>query len=108
MFDGGKIKGRPVLSDQHDKRRNDTGMVRPYRPCPADFKAVFLVLGQSKEIEEHYRANWRCILRWIEECGGEALRAERRAITGATPRPTLRQGSRARRYVMGQTRKVEG
>ena len=55
-------------------------------------------MGQSKEIEDHYRTNWRCIARWIDECGGDALRAERRAVTGSAPKPSLRS---ARRYVMG-------
>lgn len=77
------------------------GMVRPYRPCPADFADTFLRLGQSKEIEEHYRTNWRVIRRWIEECGGDALRAARRAISGGTPRPALRAENRARNYVLG-------
>lgn len=77
----------------------------PYRPCPPDFREVFLRLGQSKEIEDYYRTNWRVIRRWIEEAGGEELRAARRAITGAGPRPTLRAESRARRYVLGRTLK---
>ena len=82
------------------------GATRPYRPCPSDFRETFLALGQSKEIEEHYRTNWRVIRRWIEEAGGEELRAARRAITGCQPRPHLRSENRARRYVMGQTLKV--
>lgn len=85
---------------RRDGRFHDTGLIRPYRPCPADFRERFLDMGQSKEIEEHYRTNWRCIARWIEECGGDDLRAERRTRSGGTARPKLR---RARRYVMGQT-----
>lgn len=79
------------------------GGTRPYRPCPADFRDVFLQLGQSKEIEEHYRTNWRVIRRWIEECGGDKLRADRRKVSGGTPRPNLRAESRAKRYVLGRT-----
>lgn len=86
-----------------DGRKHDTGTVRPYRPCPPDFREVFLRLGWDREIEEHYRCNWRCIRRWIEECGGEELRAARREISGGTPRPRLRSGSRRRRYVLGRT-----
>lgn len=83
------------------QRRWDTGMVRPYRPCPPDFRERFLEMGQSKEIEEHYRTNWRLIIRWIEESGGEELRAERAKRTGSPLRPYLRS-SAARRYVLGQ------
>lgn len=72
----------------------------PYRPCPRDFRERYLEMGWDG-IAEHYRTNWRCIMRWIDECGGEALRAERRAITGYSARPQRR--SRASRYVMGQT-----
>ena len=80
-------------------QRRDTGMIRPYRPCPHDFRETFLRLGQSKEIEEHYRTNWRVIRRWIEECGGYELRAERFAIAGAKTGGKLR----AKRYVLGRT-----
>lgn len=82
-----------------DGRRHDTGLVRPYRPCPDDFRDRFLEMGQSKEIEEHYRTNWRVIFRWIELSGGEVLRAERRERSGGTARPMRR----AKRYVLGLT-----
>ncbi|WP_447724599.1 hypothetical protein [Sphingomonas koreensis] len=81
-------------------RRPDTGLQRPYRPKPADFRDVFLRLGQSKEIEEHYSTNWRCIRRWIEEEGGDELRAERAKLTGSVLRPHRRSGV-ARNYVLG-------
>lgn len=80
-----------------DGRSHDTGLVRPYRPCPNDFRETFLMLGQSKEIEEHYRTNWRVIRRWIEEAGGDSLRAERFQLAGAKTGGRLR----ARRYVLG-------
>lgn len=79
------------------------GGTRPYRPLPSDFREVFLQLGQSKEIEEHYHTNWRVIRRWIEEAGGEELRAERREVSGGTARPSLRAESRAKRFVLGRT-----
>ena len=75
------------------------GVTRPYRPLPADFRERFIELGQSKELEEHYRTNWRVICRWIEEAGGEALRQERYAVSGGFARPNKR--NRARRYVLG-------
>lgn len=71
------------------KRKNDTGLVRPLRPCPSDFAERFIVMGWDG-IEDHYHTNWRCIRRWIDECGGEYLRAERRAHSGGTARPSLR------------------
>lgn len=106
---GGNAAKEPTLSEaddyqclRSDGRQHDTGTIRPYRPCPCDFRDMFLALGQSKEIEEHYRTNWRVIRRWIEETGGDTLREARRKITGSTARPHLR--SDARSYVMGQRR----
>lgn len=78
--------------------KSDTqGLVRPYRPLPSDFRAVFIAMGWDG-IEDHYRTNWRCIRRWIEEAGGEELRAARREVTGSVARPSKRS-----RYVMGRT-----
>lgn len=79
-------------------------MVRPYRPAPLDFRDVFLSLGWGKEIIEHYRTNYRCIRRWVEECGGDELRAERARVSGGFVRP----GQRSKRYVMGRTLAVCG
>jgi hypothetical protein len=83
-------------------RRWDTGLEKPYREPPCDFREVFLRLGQSKEIEDHYRTNWRCIRRWIEECGGDELRRERAAVTGSKLKPG-RRSELPRRYVLGRT-----
>jgi hypothetical protein len=85
-----------TLGRRSDGRAHDTGTVNPYRPCPPDFREVFLEMGWDG-IVDHYRTNWRCIRRWIEESGGEELRAARRAITGCTARPKLR----SRNYVLG-------
>ncbi len=79
----------------------DTGLVRPYRSAPADFRDVFLRLGWDRAIEEHYRTNWRCIRRWIEESGGDELRAARAAISGSSLKPGQRSGV-ARAYVLGR------
>lgn len=49
-------------------------------------------------ITDHYRTNDRIIRRWIDEAGGEQLRAARRAITKGHPNPSKRS-----RYVMGRT-----
>jgi hypothetical protein len=78
------------------RRRWDTGTIKPMRPLPSDFRAVFLRLGQTKEIEEHYRTNWRVIRRWIDEAGGDELRAARARVSGGFVRPHLR-GPRNRR-----------
>jgi hypothetical protein len=72
------------------RRRQPDGFVRPYRPCPRDFRETFLVLGWDRAIEEHYRTNWRCIRRWIEECGGIELRMARFALAGAKTGGKLR------------------
>lgn len=86
-------------------RKPDTGLQRPYRDLPGDFREVFLRLGQSKEIEEHYRTNWRVIRRWIEEAGGDELRAARAEITGCALHPR-RRSSVARAYVLGRRQRV--
>jgi len=85
-----------------DGRPYDTGMVRPYRPCPSDFRDRFLEMGWDG-IEDHYHTNTRVIRRWIEQSGGDELRAERRKVSGGTPRPALRAENRRKRYVLGKT-----
>lgn len=82
------------------QRKPDTGLIKPYRPVPDDFREVYLRLGQSKEIEEHYRTNWRVVRRWVEEAGGDELRAERAKRTGMPLQPG-RRSSLPRRYVLG-------
>ncbi len=53
------------------------GQLRPWRTCPDDFREVYLRMGWDG-IQEHYRAGWPRIARWIDECGGEELIAARR------------------------------
>ena len=55
------------------------------RPCPFDFRETYLDIGWAG-IDEHYRTNWRCIARWIDECGGETLIAARAAYLRARGR----------------------
>jgi hypothetical protein len=83
------------------KRQADTGLVRPYRPAPADFREVYLRMGWGG-IADHYRTNWRVIRRWIEECGGNELREERARVSGRPTAPHRRSG-KAGRYVLGLT-----
>jgi len=59
-----------------DGRLHDTGLIRPYRPCPSDFRDRFVELGWQA-IGDHYRTNWRVIRRWIAEAGGGELREAR-------------------------------
>lgn len=58
-------------------------------------------------IEDHYRTNWRVIRRWIQEAGGDELRAARKAAVKSRGlrnlHPVPAEASRGRRYVMGQT-----
>lgn len=83
-------------------RKWDTGLEKPYRELPGDFREVFLRLGWDRSIEEYYRTNWRVIRRWIEEAGGDELRAARAAITGMPLQPR-RRSELPRRYVLGRT-----
>ncbi len=41
-------------------------------------------------LEEHYRARWQTIRRWIDECGEEELREDRAAISGRPVAPRRR------------------
>ena len=66
------------------------GTCKPYRPAPPDFREVYLQIGWDRKIEEHYRAGWQTIRRWIDECGGEELREARAAISGRPVAPRRR------------------
>lgn len=87
-------------------RKPDTGLIRPRRPIPRDFREMYLAMGWDG-IEDHYRTNWRVIRRWIQEAGGDELRAARKAVVRAQGlralHPVPVEASRRRRYVMGQT-----
>lgn len=81
-------------------RKPDTGLVRPYRPKPDDFRATYIAMGWDG-IEEHYETNWRCIRRWILEEGKDELIAERRAYVEAqweSERARRLRSARRRRY----------
>jgi hypothetical protein len=78
-------------------RRNDTGLVRPYRAKPADFRERYIEMGWDG-IDEHYRTNWRVIRRWILEEGRDGLKAARSAHVRAKQQA---EQSRRRRYVAG-------
>ena len=75
--------------------RNETGLIRPRRPKPRDFRERYLEMGWDREIEDHYRCNWRCIRRWIIEEGKDQLRADRAAVVAAE-RAAVRAAKRRR------------
>ncbi|VXC98211.1 hypothetical protein SPHINGO8AM_60081 [Sphingomonas sp. 8AM] len=52
-------------------------------------------MGWDREIEDHYRCNWRCIRRWIIEEGKDQLRADRAAVVAAQ-RAAVRASKRRR------------
>lgn len=83
--------GIVALRLRSDGRRHDTGLIRPYRPVPADFFEVYVRMGWDG-LDEHYRTNWRCIRRWITLVGRDKLRKARNAYVIAR-----RAENRARR-----------
>jgi len=91
-------KGAP-LGRRSDGRMHDTGLVRPYRLKPADFRATYILIGWDG-ITDHYNTNWRVIRRWIEEEGREELIAARAAYV---EEQRVKVRSRRKRYVMGRT-----
>ncbi|QTH20812.1 hypothetical protein HRJ34_21190 [Rhizorhabdus wittichii] len=93
------------------KRKPDTGLLRPYRPKPADFRETYILIGWDG-IDEHFHTNWRCIRRWIieqiaedEAAGRIHLKAARAAWIRENGRLLSRTGSRrrAKRYCAGRT-----
>ena len=70
-------------------RTPDTGLVRPYRPRPDDFRQTYIQMGWDG-IVEHYNTNWRVIRRWIIEEGAADLRAARAAYVAANGRKYLK------------------
>lgn len=98
---GGKTRSRAALCRQDEKRRSDgrkhdTGLEKPYRPKPRDFRDTYIRMGWDG-LDEHYNTNWRCIRRWIEEEGREYLKAARAEFVRA------QRKDRRKRYVMGRT-----
>lgn len=53
--------------------------MRPHRPCPADYRIVYLDIGWDG-IADYFGTNWRCICRWIDECGADVLWQARREV----------------------------
>ena len=91
---GGYIAYPPNVS-----RVWDTGLVRPYRPKPEDFREKYVEMGWDG-LDEHYRTNWRVIRRWIEMEGRDRLIEERAAYVAAQREE---RRNRRQRYVLGRT-----
>lgn len=70
--------GIVALKLRSDGRPHDTGLIKPYRPVPADFFEVYVRMGWDG-LDEHYATNWRVIRRWIGIVGRDALRTARAA-----------------------------
>ncbi|MBD2840771.1 hypothetical protein [Erythrobacter rubeus] len=70
---------------------------QPKRRRPRNFRGIYIEMGWGAR--EHYRTTTRQVAKWIEECGGDELRAEREAFAGgrAKPRPHLRAAHRKAR-----------
>jgi hypothetical protein len=49
-----------------------------YRPIPADFEERFVKLGLNGA-RGYYHARFSTVTRWVEQCGGDALREKRYA-----------------------------
>ena len=49
------------------------------RPCPPDFREVYLDIGWDG-IEEYFGTSSRVIARWVDECGGDELRRARAEV----------------------------
>jgi len=56
-----------------------------YRPMPKDFVDVYVRLGINGA-KAHFRAHFRSVDRWIEQCGGDELRRQRCAYLVANGR----------------------
>lgn len=64
--------------DRVKDRSSLPGRQRPKqcRPCPPDFREIYIRYGWAAV--EYYATSWRAVARWIDECGGEELIAERK------------------------------
>jgi hypothetical protein len=71
-----------LLPEQRSKMKSREGRIRPYRPCPADFREKYIELGWHY-VDAHYHANWRTIARWIDETGRQELKVARAAYVKA-------------------------
>jgi len=64
--------------EERSRTKATRGRLRPYRPCPADFRETYIRIGWE-EICDHYHAHWSTVARWIDETGRQDLRKARAA-----------------------------
>lgn len=64
--------------EQRSRTKSTRGRIRPYRPCPPDFRERYIEMGWHV-VDAHYRAHWATIARWIDECGRQELKEARAA-----------------------------
>lgn len=100
-----------ITTGGENRRKPDTGLERPYRPKPSEFRETYIRMGWEG-IEEEFNTNWRCIRRWILEQIEEdiakgridlrAARANWLAENGINVRRQELRGSRRSDYVSGR------
>lgn len=88
------------------KRVPDTGLVRPYRPRPADFRETYIRMGWEG-IDEHYQTNWRVIRRWILEQIADDLAAGRIHLKAARSNWLAQNGEHVRRCEVRGSRRSD-
>ncbi|WP_209047576.1 hypothetical protein [Rhizorhabdus histidinilytica] len=88
------------------KRTPDTGLLRPYRPRPADFREVYVRMGWEG-LDEHFRTNWRCIRRWIIEQIAEDEAMGRIHLKAARTNWLAEHGERIRRQELRGSRRSD-
>lgn len=64
--------------EERSRTKSRERRIRPYRQRPPDFRERYIELGWHV-VDEHYRAHWRTIARWIDETGRSELKAARAA-----------------------------
>ena len=67
-----------LLPEQRSRTKCRQGRIRPYRPCPPDFRERYIEMGWHY-VDAHYGANWRTVARWIDETGRQELKEARAA-----------------------------
>lgn len=88
------------------KRVPDTGLIRPYRPRPADFRDTYIRMGWEG-IDEHYQTNWRVIRRWILEQIADDLAAGRIHLKAARTNWLAQHGEQVRHRELRGSRRSD-
>lgn len=67
-----------LAPEQRSRTKTTRGRIRPYRPCPPDFRERYIEMGWHVA-DAHYRAHWATVARWIDETGRQELKEARAA-----------------------------